>query len=57
MGKKTRPMYMLSEETHLRTKGTRRLNVKSWKKIEIEIEIIEIEIEIFMHIEILKKLG
>lgn len=55
MGKKTRPMYMLSEETHLRTKGTRRLKVKSWKKIEIEIEIIEIEI--FMHIEILKKLG
>lgn len=52
MGKKTRPMYMLSEETHLRTKGTRRLKVKSWKKIEIEIEI-----EIFMHIEILKKLG
>ena len=33
MDTKTRPLYMLSTETHLKTRDTYRLKVKSWKKI------------------------
>ena len=33
MDTKTRPLYMLSKETHLETRDTYRLKVKGWKKI------------------------
>ena len=33
MDTKTRPLYMLSTETHLKTSNTYRLKVKGWKKI------------------------
>ena len=33
MDTKTRPLYMLSIETHLETGDTYRLKVKGWKKI------------------------
>ena len=33
MDKKTRPLYMLSKETHLRTRDAYRLKVNGWKKL------------------------
>ena len=33
MDTKTRPLYMLSTETHLKTRDTYRLKLKGWKKI------------------------
>ena len=33
MDTKTRPLYMLLQETHLKTRDTYRLKVKGWKKI------------------------
>ena len=33
MDKKTRPIYMLPPRTYLRSKDTRRLKLKGWKKI------------------------
>ena len=33
MDTKTRPLYMLSTETHLKTRDTYRLKVKGWKNI------------------------
>ena len=32
-GYKTRPIYMLSKETHFRHKNTYRLKVRGWKNI------------------------
>ena len=33
MDTKTRPVYMLSQETHFRPRDTYRLKVRGWKKI------------------------
>ena len=33
MDTKARPLYMLSTETHLKTRDTYRLKLKGWKKI------------------------